>query len=53
MLYCDTYLLISYYHIGFSATYAVFFGMTSSVGRRPGRGVPMPCCRDLCWNARI
>ena len=35
MLYCDTYLLISYYHIGFSGTYAVFFGMTSSVRRRP------------------
>ena len=34
MLYCDTYLLISCYHIGFSATYAVFFGMTSSVSPR-------------------
>ena len=41
MLYCDTYLLISYCHVGFSATYAVIFGMTCSVGRRPGQGVPM------------
>ena len=41
MLYCDTYLLISILSYWLFGNLCCFFGMTCSVGRRPGQGVPM------------